>query len=136
MYRFVKGVVAVFLVGKWFGFSCDEVFDEAMAEFDRGAYEDAIEAFAHCLSDNDVNPATLRLAKFYTAESYSQIGLEYLRDGNPVLALKNLETATEYDANRPYKPLHEAREALLRGDLVACALALQPVAVRSGAYAN
>lgn len=126
----------MFLVGKWFGFSCDEVFDEAMAEFDRGSYEDAIEAFAHCLAEHDVNPATQRLAKFYTAESYAQIGLEYLREGNPVLALKNFENATEFDSTRPYKPLYEAREALLRGDLVACALAMQPMAVQSGAFAS
>jgi tetratricopeptide (TPR) repeat protein len=80
------------LLGKWFGFARDEVFDEGMAAFDRGAYEDAIEAFEECLQQ-DPEPNVMRLARFYLAESQAQVGQAYLERGNPLGALRHFEAA-------------------------------------------
>lgn len=80
------------LLGKWFGFARDEVFDEGMAAFDRGAYEDAIEAFEECLQQ-DPEPNVMRLARFYLAESQAQVGQTYLEKGQPLSALRHFEAA-------------------------------------------
>ncbi len=65
-------------VGKWFGFGRDEHYDLAIRAYDRGLFEEAIEEFARCI-ENSADPATLRLAKFYTAESYSFLGQAAIR---------------------------------------------------------
>lgn len=39
------------LFGKWFGFTPEEIFEEAMACFERGDYDDAIEAFEACQNE-------------------------------------------------------------------------------------
>ncbi|AIE85730.1 TPR repeat-containing protein [Fimbriimonas ginsengisoli Gsoil 348] len=103
------------LLGKWFGFSADEVFDEAMAEFDQGAYEEAIEAFARCLSDDSVDAATLRLSRFYTAESHSQLGKNRLRTGLALSALQHFEAALQLFPGYPDLNLSAARACRLLG---------------------
>lgn len=80
------------LLGKWFGFARDEVFDEGMAAFDRGAYEEAIEAFEECLQQ-DPEPSVMRLARFYLAESQAQLGQAFLERGQALIALRHFESA-------------------------------------------
>lgn len=96
------------LLGKWFGFARDEVFDEGMAAFDRGAYEDAIEAFEECLQQ-DPEPNVMRLARFYLAESQAQMGQSYLERGEPLAALRHFESALRRFPNFPDLNLCAAR---------------------------
>jgi tetratricopeptide (TPR) repeat protein len=97
------------LLGKWFGFSVDEVFDEAMSEFDQGAFEEAIEAFERCLNDDAIDAATIRLAHFYTAESHAQLGKAALRSGNPIAGLRHFESALRLLPDYPDLNLNAAR---------------------------
>lgn len=103
------------LLSKWFGFSPDEVFDEAMSEFDQGSFEEAIEAFARCLMDDSADTATVRLARFYTGECHSQLGKAHLRSGNAIAALRHLEEALALFPNYPDLNLNAARACRLVG---------------------
>jgi tetratricopeptide (TPR) repeat protein len=103
------------LLGKWFGFSVDEVFDEAMSEFDQGDYEEAIEAFERCLNDDGVDAATVRLARFYTAESHCQLGKVRLRAGNALAALRHFEAALRLFPEYPDLNLNAARACRILG---------------------
>jgi protein O-GlcNAc transferase len=96
------------LLGKWFGFSKDEVFDEGMAAYDRGAYEDAIEAFKACIN-SDTDPSETRLARFYLAQSHAELGHERMRAGDPFSAIRAYESALELYPNYPDLNLATAR---------------------------
>lgn len=103
------------LLGKWFGFTCDEIFDEALSEFDLGAFDEAIEAFERCLQDDNADVATVRLSRFYIAESHAQLGKSDLRNGNPIAALRNFEAALRLFPNYPDLNLNAARSCYALG---------------------
>jgi tetratricopeptide (TPR) repeat protein len=72
--------VVMALWTKWFGFAQDEVFEEGMAAFDRGDFEAAIEALEACMEEGG-NASEVRLSRFYTAQSYAELGNEWMRRG-------------------------------------------------------
>ncbi|HEY0868467.1 MAG TPA: tetratricopeptide repeat protein [Fimbriimonas sp.] len=98
------------LLGKWFGFSKDEIFDEAVSAYDRGDYEAATEGFEECLDDTTDN-ATARLAAFYTGECYSQLGIQRSGEGAHADALRLFKTALRYCPNYPDIHLRAAKAA-------------------------
>ncbi|MGV3617755.1 MAG: tetratricopeptide repeat protein [Fimbriimonas sp.] len=79
-----------------------------MAAFDRGAYEDAIEAFEECLQQ-DPEPNVMRLARFYLAESQSQLGQTRLEEHQPLAALRHFEAALRHFPSFPDLNLCAAR---------------------------
>jgi len=95
------------LLGKWFGFARDEVFEEGMAAYDRGEYEEAIDAFEECLDDAD--PSIARLARFYLADSHSQAGQKQLAAGSAAEALECFESALRLNPDYPDLNLGAAR---------------------------
>lgn len=97
------------LLGKWFGFTCEEVFEEAMSQFDMGEYEEAIDSFAQCLDSDGIESATQRLARFYTAESHSQLGKVRLREGQWMAALRHFEAALRLFPSYPDLNLNASR---------------------------
>lgn len=87
------------LLGKWFGFGREEIFDQAMRAYDRGDWEAAIERLEACLDDE--NSETARLAKFYLAESNAQLGNSLLVDGRYRDAAVFLKAALEIEPGYP-----------------------------------
>ncbi|HSI73638.1 MAG TPA: tetratricopeptide repeat protein [Fimbriimonas sp.] len=87
------------LWNRWFGFANDEVFDEGMAAYDRGDYEQAIEAFESCIEE--CGPREARLSKFYTAQSYAELGHECARAGDAAGAMRCYEKALRFYPNFP-----------------------------------
>jgi tetratricopeptide (TPR) repeat protein len=121
------------LLGKWFGFARDEVFDEGMAAFDRGAFEDAIDAFEECLHQ-DPEPNVTRLARFYLAESYAQLGQERLQDGNPLAALRHFEAALHHFPAFPDLNLCAARACREIGARQRAAVYVERALQSNGSY--
>ncbi|MBS1706800.1 MAG: tetratricopeptide repeat protein [Armatimonadetes bacterium] len=85
---------------KWFGFDRDELYDRGMRSFDQGQYEEAIVAL-QAVTDRTHDPATKRLSKFYTAESYTHLGLRALEQENFDAASTMLKHAVEIHPNFP-----------------------------------
>jgi tetratricopeptide (TPR) repeat protein len=88
------------LWSKWFGFANDEVFDEGMAAYDRGDYEAAIDAFESCMEDGG-HAREARLSRFYTAQSYAELGHECFRAGDAAGAIQCYEKALKFYPNFP-----------------------------------
>lgn len=92
-------------VGKWFGFGRDEHYDRGVRSFDCGMYEDAIQHFQRCARSSS-DSAAIRLARFYTAESYAQLGLASLRSENYDHAVGYLTQAIGIHPNFPDLRFH------------------------------
>jgi tetratricopeptide (TPR) repeat protein len=75
------------LLGKWFGFGRDEVFDEAIRLVERGDYEDAAEAFETCL-DHASEPGLIRDCKLKLAETCDVIADRLQASGQHSNALR------------------------------------------------
>lgn len=103
------------LLGKWFGFSKDEVFDEGVAAYERGDYDAAIEAFAQCLEDR-LDTSTLRLATFYLGESYSHLGTQRFGEDHFEEALYQYRKALKHCPQSPDLHLKAARASEATGD--------------------
>ncbi len=88
------------LVGKWFGFERQELFDEGLAAHGRGAYDEAVEAFEACL-EADADGATLRLARFYLADSHSLLARQLTQKGDHVSASVAICNALSINPNYP-----------------------------------
>jgi tetratricopeptide (TPR) repeat protein len=96
------------LLGKWFGFTKDEVFDEGVSAYDRGDYEAAVDAFEECLGDAPDN-STARLSAFYCGESYAQLGNRCFDTEAFVQAARFFEAALRYCPNYPDVRLRAAK---------------------------
>jgi tetratricopeptide (TPR) repeat protein len=96
------------LLGKWFGFASDEVYDEGIAAYDRGAYDEAIEAFESCLQDSN-DPNISRLARFYMVQSHAQLGAAAFRRGQYLIAGRHYEEALAFSPHFPDLNLNAAR---------------------------
>lgn len=93
---------------KWFGFAQDEIFDEGIASFDRGDFEEAIQAFDTCI-DSDPEPKVLRLSRFYRAESHAHLGQKCMLERRPLDALRHFEAALRHHEDFPELNLAAAR---------------------------
>lgn len=82
------------LQSKWFGFGHDERFDAGIRAFKQGRYEEATEELSECLKTIR-SPGGERLARFYLAESYGNLGRMAIRKGDPELATVYLRSAIE-----------------------------------------
>lgn len=94
------------ITGKWFGFGKNERYDEGLRSYDRGEFEDAIEAFQVVL-EKKPDPATNRLARFYLVESFRRLAERQMREERYVDALANLASAIELQP--AYPDLHLAK---------------------------
>lgn len=88
------------LVGKWFGFGKDEAYDRAIKAYDQGEYADAIDGFEACLAAG-ADPAMVRLARFYIAESHAHLGQTALAREQFGPAQEHLLAAIEIHPNYP-----------------------------------
>ncbi len=87
-------------VGKWFGFGRNEHYDRGVRAFDSGLFEEAIHCFNECLAESR-DRSTIRLATFYKAESYSNLGQSALKGENYVQAVDYLRRAIELHPHFP-----------------------------------
>jgi tetratricopeptide (TPR) repeat protein len=97
------------LLGKWFGFAREEVYDRGIRAYDLGDYDGAIEAFEACM-DGSLDPALVRLARFYLCESYAKLGAERSRAGDHEGAVMHLRKAISICPNYPDIHLQLSRE--------------------------
>lgn len=88
------------VVSKWFGFGRDDDYDRGIAAFDRGRYEEAIDEFASCI-ERSRDSGTVRLARFYTCESWSHLGQAALLAENFQRAAECFEAALELQPHYP-----------------------------------
>lgn len=118
------------LLGHWFGFGREELFDQALRAFDRGDWDGAVERFEACLDGAD--PTLARLAKFYMGESYAQLGRAMFIRGSFQDAETNLLRAIEISPRYPDLYIALARVYAKLGDdlqreaMVARALEINP----------
>jgi len=98
------------------GFGRDDNYDRAIRFYDQGSYQEAIEAFVQVLA-SPTDPVVTRLAKFYTAEAYSQLGQRSLKHGDFDTAVDSFLKALDLQPN--YADLHYyiATAARKQGDL-------------------
>lgn len=87
-------------VGKWSGGGRDDRYDRGIRAYDRGQYEEAIELFDSCIRFSR-DPATARLARFYKAESLTQMGGAALRSADVARAAELLAQAVELHPTYP-----------------------------------
>ena len=63
------------MLGRMFGFGRNEDYDRGLRYFDQGLYEQAIEELEKVVAEESrSDPLSRRLATFYVAESYSNLG--------------------------------------------------------------
>lgn len=119
------------LIGKWFGFGRDEIFEEALRSHERGDHEATIEALEAFLEMRPT-PDAEWLAKFYLADALANLSQRYSEAGQPELALEPLERAILL---APAYPDYRMQAAMIYRDLgrpldeakaVECALRLNP----------
>jgi len=78
------------MVGKWFGFEREEVFEEALSAFERGDYDEASKALEACLAEDPSDPRV----KQYLGKCYEAMAEGALQDENYDLAAAMAENAT------------------------------------------
>lgn len=100
------------MVGKWFGFGRNDRYDQGIRAYESGMYEMAIDALSQ-VQKNTNDPAVVRLAKFYIAESFAQLGQTALRAGQFASAASNLAAALE--VNPTFPDLHFSLAMACRG---------------------
>jgi tetratricopeptide (TPR) repeat protein len=119
------------VVGKWFGFASQELLDEGLLAFGRGAHELATEAFEACLELGE-DSETTRLARFYLAESHSLWANQLSRLGDHMAASVSIGKALAINPHYPELHLMAAKihRRLDRPEVMehhlACALELNP----------
>lgn len=96
------------LFGKWFGFDHEEIYEEGLAAYDRGDFEEAVEAFGGALVDAG-DPSVQRLARFHLIESYAQLGYAAIRRGSPQAASEYFLEALKLAPGYPDLNLGRAR---------------------------
>ncbi len=79
-------------LGKWFGFDRNEVYEEGLSAYARGAFEEAMDAFSGVL-EHAAEPGVHRLARFYLAECHSKFGDAALRGERYEDAVASFEAA-------------------------------------------
>lgn len=104
------------LIGKWFGFSEDEIYEEGVRAFEDADFGEAIDAFDHCLTSAG-DPAILRLSKHYLCEAYQFLGTEHLREGNFRAAADAFGQAIALSPNYPDLHLGLAKSYAGLGDI-------------------
>jgi Tfp pilus assembly protein PilF len=112
------------LLGKWFGFAREEVYDRGIRAYDHGDYDGAIDAFEACL-DAPLEPSLVRLARFYLCESYAKLGGERVRAGEFDNAIIHLEKAISICPNYPDLHLQLAKAFREQGRMADQARALE-----------
>jgi tetratricopeptide (TPR) repeat protein len=88
------------LLGKWFGFAREEVYERAVRAYDMGDYEGAVEAFEACL-EAGVDPSLTRLARFQLCDSYAKLGAERSRAGDYEAAVLHYQRSLSISPNYP-----------------------------------
>lgn len=73
---------------KWFVFGRDAGFDEGLRSFETGAFADAALHFEAFLDARPSEPALVRLATMYLAESFNRLGDQSNGEGNQAGALE------------------------------------------------
>jgi Tfp pilus assembly protein PilF len=111
------------LLGKWFGFGREEIFDQGIRAFDHGDWEGAIERFEACVEGAN-DPAMVRLARFYLSESYAQLGTAAFRAADYPNSVANLMAAIEISPSYPDLHIALARAFSRIGDQARRGLAI------------
>ncbi len=119
------------VVGRMMGYGRDENYDRAIRYYDEGNYQEAIDLFVAVLQKPQDSMVT-RLAKFYSAEAYSQLGQQALKRNDYSAAAKQFVSALEIHPNYPDLHYYLAVAARKAGDIevaqghIAEALVLNP----------
>ena len=87
-------------VAKWFRFGRNDAYDRAIRAYEAGLFEEAIDGFREVI-DTSSDPASIKLARFYTGESFAQLGQAALRAHQFASAATNLRSAMEMNPTYP-----------------------------------
>jgi len=127
------------IVGKWFGFARQEIFEEGIRAHERGDAEATIEAFEEFLQHHPSAEAE-RLANFYLANACARLAESYREAGVRALALQLIRRALKLAPSYPDLHLTAARlnreSGLLEDEARECgeALHLNPAYREAQAY--
>ena len=89
------------MLGRMFGFGRNERYDRGLRYFDQGLYEQAVDELSSVVADDsDADSLSRRLAKFYVAEAYSNLGVSALQKQSYEKAREFLSKALELNADR------------------------------------
>ncbi len=85
---------------KWFGDQHDEQYQRGMRAYDSGQYEEAITDLQACLGQSR-DPGLNKLVRFYIAESYTHLALEWMKKEAYEKAVVCLDRALDLHPNFP-----------------------------------
>lgn len=105
------------MLGRMFGFGRNERYDRGLRYFDQGLYEQAVEELEAVIDDSsDADTLSKRLAKFYVAEAYSNLGVSALQKQSYEHARDYLGKALELNGHYADLHLHYGRACRKLGD--------------------
>ncbi len=80
------------MLGKWIGFSIEELFEQALEAFQAGDWDSSIERFTTIL-ELAGDATMLRIGRLRLAQSYASLGRKFAAEGDLFGAVKNLEAS-------------------------------------------
>lgn len=105
------------MLGRMFGFGRNEDYDRGLRYFDQGLYEQAIDELQKVVAEESrADPLSRRLASFYIAESYSNLGSLALQKQAYENARKYLKQALDLNPHYADLYLHYGRACRKLGD--------------------
>ena len=123
------------MLGRMFGFGRNEHYDKGLRFFDQGRFEEAVGEL-RLASDEQGEELTERLASFYMAESYSNLGLAALQKGNYQEAMESLAGALAVNPHYADLHLYAGRAARGAGDIPAALAAFDAALTVNPNYAK
>lgn len=82
------------ILGKWFGFGIEELYEQALEAYHDRDWDSAIERFQICF-ESSRDESVRRLSQVHLADAHAQLGKKFLSEGEYFGAIKNLSAAIQ-----------------------------------------